>query len=232
MNIRLFFALLCLSAALCLCACAQRPVRVAQEARFKSMCLRLKPEMTSRALLDEQGNYLENHLKPLSGDEYGRILFERLSPSFRYGDADPMVAPKSFAESVASPKDAQIRDKGFTLTQGLDTVEVELLAAADWNGDGKNSWLISCRVNYGSAPRSRVYYAAVADPETEGMLRASALGVYECETFDCAFRSAGSFAPESPVIESLPGRRTITSPPTGGAQAPAPRARQGRLFRP
>jgi hypothetical protein len=156
-----------------------------------------------------------------SEKDYGKILFQHLSPSFRYNADNPMAAPTTFAESAASRRDAQIRKHGFTLKQGLDTVDLNLIAQSDWEGHGRKEWLLSCKVTSGGAPVSRTYYLALPDLEAEGVLTARTLAIFECVAYDCNLHlpEAGTYVPEAPVIESLPGQRTITSPP---AKLPAP----------
>ena len=215
-------AALCVLA--CVSACALRPVRVVQERQFKIMCAHLRPEMLRRALLDAQGNYLSSPLHAFKKD-YGEILFQQLSPAFRYNADNPMTAPKTFAESAASRREARIRDYGFTLKQGLDTVDVNLIAQSDWEGAGSKEWLLSCKVTSGGAPVSRTYYLALPELETEGVLTARTLAVFECIAYECKLHvpQAGTtgYAPESPVIESMPGQRAVTSP---SAKSPAPPA--------
>ena len=206
-------------------ACSLRSIRVVQERQFKTMCMQLRQEMVRRSLLDEQGNYLSNPFSALKSDRrYGNILFLRLSPSFRYASDNPMSAPKTFAESAASRRDVRIRDYGFTLKQGLDTIDLNLIAQSDWDGNGQNEWLLSCNVTSGDAPVSRTYYLALPSLETEGVLTARTLAVFECMAYDCSlyFPQAGntSYVPESPVIESMPGQRAITSPPVNQPVAP------------
>jgi hypothetical protein len=220
----LFFALLCLS------ACGLRSVHVVQEHQFQNMCAQLRPEMMRRSLLDEQGNYLSNPLLAFtSKKDYGETLFQYLSPSFRYNADNPMSAPKTFAESVASRRDVQVRDYGFTLKQGLDSVDLNLIAQSDWEGDGQKEWLLSCKVTSHGAPISRMYYLALPDLEAKGVLTARTLAVFECVAYDCNLHlpQAGTpaYAPEAPVIESMPGPRAITSPPanppTAGTHKPS-----------
>lgn len=207
--------LFCISAS----ACALRPVRVIQEPQFNAMCRRLKTEMTRRSLLDAEGNYLAGLLpSPALRGDYGRILFERLSPSFRYGGQAPATAPKTFLESAASMKEVRIREYGFSMKQGLDTVDVDMLALADWEGGGGGDWLISCRVLSGGAPLSRTYYAAIAEPADEGILTARAVALYECGIFDCTLYTDGSYLPETPVLEFLPGQRPVTTPPAAAVK--------------
>ena len=202
----------------CVSACSLRSVRVVQEDQFLVMCSRLRPEMTRRSLLDEQGNYLSSPLfaSALTGNS-GETLFQRLSPSFRYNADNPMAAPGTFAESAASSHDVHIRDYGFTLKQGLDTVELELIAQSDWEGDGQKEWLLSCKVTSGGTSVSRTYYLALPDLKAEGVLTARTLAVFECIAYECNLHlpkaGAATYAPESPVIESMPGQRAITSPP-------------------
>jgi len=183
--------------------------------------------MKRRSLLDEQGNYLSSPLFPLTlKKDYGQTLFQQLSPSFRYDADNPMAAPKSFAESAASRRDVQIRDYGFTLKQGLDTVYLDLIAQSDWDGTGLKEWLLACKVILGSAPVNRTYYLALPDLEAQGVLNARTLAVFECVAYDCILHLpiAGKLThtPESPVIESMPGQRAITTPPV---QPPAPSAK-------
>ena len=210
-------------------ACSLRSVRVVQERQFATMCAQLRPEMIRRSLLDEQGNYLASPLRAFTlKSDYGELLFRHLSPSFRYNADNPMAAPKTFAESAASMRDVQIRDYGFTLKQGLDTVDLNLIARSDWEGGGQQEWLLSCKVAFGSTPVSRTYYLALPDLEAEGVLTARVLAVFECIAYDCTLHlpQAGesAYAPESPVIESMPGQRVITSPPANPPAPPAARA--------
>jgi hypothetical protein len=227
-----------LAFSLFLSACSLRPVRVLQEPLFKTMCGRLGPEMIRRSLLDADGQYLANHLPVFKKrDDYGTMLFRRLSPSFRYRPDAPaalMKAPESFAESVSSPRDARIREYGFSLTQGTDAVDVDMIALADWDGTGKEDWLLSCRVDFGGAPVSRVYYLVVAAPGEEGALVARTIAVHECAAFDCAVYPGDGYIPEAPVIEVAPGRSAVTSPPSSrppvrpAARFPAEAPKKGR----
>ena len=226
--VRRFFPQFCilLCIALCVSACSLRSVRVVQERKFKTMCAHLRTEMFRRSLLDAQGNYLSSPLSALpSKKDCGEILFRHLSPSFRYSADNPMAAPKTFAESAASINDVHIRDYGFTLKQGLDTVELDLLAWSDWEGNGLREWLLACKVTFGSSPMRRTYYLALPALEAEGVFNARLLAVFECIAYDCGLHlpQAGesAYVPESPVIESMPGQRAVTSP---AANPPAPPA--------
>ena len=223
MQICIFFVLLCVS------ACGLRPVRVVQERQFQIMCAQLRPEMIRRSLLDEQGNYLSSPLFTLTSQkDYGNTLFHHLSPAFRYNADNPMSAPKTFAESAASRREVQIRDYGFTLKQGLDTVDLNLIAQSDWEGEGRKEWQLSCKVTSGGAPVTRTYYLAIPDLEAEGALAARTLAVFECMAYDCNLylpqAGKSAYAPESPIIESMPGQRAITSPPASPSAPPSVKA--------
>ena len=183
-----------------------------QESRFSAMCRLLRTDMEKHYLLDAEGHYLAWRL-PTQQADYGRILFERLSPVFRYGASISASVPATFAESAASPHDAQIHDYGFSLVQGTDKIETNMLASADWDGDGKSDWLISCRVLPENAPWSRTYYLVVKNPGTEGILQTRTLALYKCEAYACELHSGDSYIPEAPVAEVLPGKRTVTVPP-------------------
>jgi len=203
---------------LALSACSLRPVRVVQERQFMIMCAQLRPEMQRRSLLDEQGAYLSSPLRVFKArQDVGEKLFQRLSPSFRYSADNPMAAPQTFVESAVSRHDVHVRDYGFTLKQGLDTVDVDLIAQSDWEGAGRKEWLLSCKVTFGSAPVSRTYYLALPDLEGDNMLYGRILAVFECVAYDCELFLSGmgrsAYAPESPVLESMPGQRVVTSPP-------------------
>ena len=208
-----------------LSACSLRPVHVVQERRFTIMCAQLRPEMQRRSLLDDQGAYLSSPLLAFMLKKgYGEMLFQHLSPSFRYSADNPMAAPKTFAENAASRHDVQIHDYGFTLKQGLDTVNVDLIAQSDWEGAGRKEWLLSCNVMFGGAPASRTYYLALQDLVAEDVLRARTLAVFECVGYDCELYLPGmgtsSYAPESPVIEFIAGQREVTSPPAKSSIQP------------
>ena len=205
------------SSVLLLVACSLRPVQVVQEQQFTSMCKRLGPEMLRRSLLDEQGNYLAPLSSTSDSDHaYGSILFRRLSPSFRYA-AQETGLPSSFAEGNEA-QDVQLGEKGFKLRQGLNTVEMEMIAVADWEGNGNSEWLASCKIVPEGSLASRTYYLAIAKaPDELAPLVARVLAVYDCENFVCTLYSgsggAQPYAPEAAVIESMPGQRKITSPP-------------------
>jgi hypothetical protein len=210
-------------------ACSLRSIRVVQEDQFKSMCARLRPEMMRRSLLDEQGNYLSSPLLAFTMQkDYGETLFRRLSPAFRYNPDNPMAVPKTFEKSAASRNAVQIRDYGFTLKQGLDTVILDLIAQSDWEGKGQKEWLLSCKVVSDGAPVSRTYYLALPDLEAEGILTARILAVFECIAYDCDLHlpqtGKTTYTPESPVIESMPGQRVVTSPPAKPPTPPAAKA--------
>jgi len=235
---RHFFPQCCvlLCVLLCASACSLRSVRVVQERQFKTMCAHLRPEMLRRSLLDEQGNYLASPLPALpSKSDCGENLFRQLSPSFRYSADNPMAAPKTFAESAASRRDVHIRDYGFTLKQGLDTVDLDLIARSDWEGDGRQEWLLACKVTFGSTPVHRTYYLALPSLEAEGALTARLLAVFECMAYDCGLylpqAGEAAYLPETPVIEAMPGQRAVTSPtihpPAAGSHQPGVSHKRG-----
>jgi hypothetical protein len=207
---------------------------VVQERQFKTMCAQLRPEMQRRSLLDEQGNYLSSPLPALpTKRDCGETLFRHLSPAFRYSADNPMAAPRTFAESAASRSDVHIRDYGFTLRQGLDTVDLDLIARSDWEGEGQQEWLLACKVTFGGAPVSRTYYLALPALETEGVLAARPIAVFECIAYDCALHvpQAGesAYAPEAPVFESMPGQRAVTSPAADPPAVPDAGSRKVRV---
>ncbi len=155
-------------AAALLCAlagCAPSGMRVVNPVDsdgFAAMSRIMQEKMQARGIVDEDGRWMQMMFSfgPFGA---GNTMLDRLSPSFRFPDAG-MRTPVTLRASLG--EDAVVRAKGPSAVaeQGLFRMELDLLALVDWNGDGEDDWLISCRIFKSKRSRDfREYYLAVTD---------------------------------------------------------------------
>ena len=201
---------------LVLCGCSAKTVTVADEAEFATMIRRIGPVLQKRAVVDEQGAYMT----PVFGGgvpDAGAVLYERLSPAFRFR-VDPSLLPPTFAATRAKGDSLRMRPDGFLLQQGLQEIRVALLGITDWNDDGRDDWLVLCRVRSPGERTDLDYYLAITDTEAARLIP-RVLAVYDCRSARCRLLVEGAekgnagLHPESPVIEVEAGQREITPAP-------------------
>ena len=215
---RYFAALfLALSCAGCLGIGAQRAMTVYDQDNMRKMMLLLKNEMHERGIVSPEGTYY-SPIFAASVKNAGKTLFQKLSPAFRFPDADPSSLPLTF-ENFTLPSAVLAFDKTkFTLEQGLETAQCCVLAETDWNGDGTKDWLAVFRISRKN-PRSaktasREFFLAIprsnasvlnaevlAVTDTEGSRRATFKSVAEAE-------QAGIFR-DTPAVDAVQGQQIV-----------------------
>lgn len=227
-------SLLCLSM-LCLASGCFKPaenltVKPMDEREFRAMAVDLRPQLTQKGVLDRNGAWY-SPVFSLAGLGFspaksaGSTLLDRLSPAFRFPGSDPALLPSTFRAMLTDEARVTVTDHAFTVEQGLDRLHVSLLALTDWNRDGRDDWLLLCRVEPQSTPgRRRDYYLVLTDL-TRDVLVPQVLAVRDCVDGRCRMvdnPADPGLAPDSPAVELMQGQQTVTRPPESGPAA-APR---------
>lgn len=231
-------AALCLAGVLEVCllgGCAvpdgNLTVQPLDEPEFRTMTTLLRPQLTRQGLLTEDGAWYEPVLS-LAGmglgstGHAGAILFERLSPAFRFPGLAQELLPGSFRSMVTSEARVSVAAHSFTVLQGMDKVHVSLLALTDWTRDGRDDWLLLCRIEPQNQQGTRRDYYLLVDDPAASVLKPRVLAIRDCVSGRCRVVETADdpgLAPESPAVELMQGQQTITQPP---ASAPA-EARRG-----
>ena len=211
-----------IAAVLCgmLSACAPQGARLVNAldgAQFVTMSRAMRPAMLERGLVDAQGDWY-SPLLSFPPKDAGAQLVDRLSPAFRF-PGSRVAMPRTFRAMLTS--EAKVRAEGnrAVIEQGLSLVELALTALADWNGDGRDDWLVSCRVSFVDTPRRYREYFLVISRTDAPVLEPAVLLVRDhvygkvTVTKDA---SAGVLA-ETPAAEFLQGQTTVTQQPDSRA---------------
>lgn len=211
----------------CLCllaGCGARTVSVIDDKGFAEMSRRMPEEMRARRLLTSDGDYL-TRLTP-EARPYGEILFATLSPDFLFDDTGGHVYFGETFRATRTPSSrVSMRKNGFTLRHPTQIVTVSMLGVLDWDDDGTDEWLASCRVEPLRGSRVRTYYILIPPPAHAGQpLKAAVAALYECYGLACTMyvnnalvlHGEGNDAatPATPVQDSVPGLQQVTEPPT------------------
>ncbi len=163
-EMRSFFAAVLLFALAGCAASGMRVVNTVDSTGFQEMSRAMQEAMHARKIVDEDGRWMQR-MFAFGPFDAGNTMLDRLSPSFRFPDAG-MKLPATLRASLG--EDAVVRTHGPSAVaeQGLFRMELDLLALTDWNGDGDDDWLISCRIFKSKKSRDfREYYLAVTDPK-------------------------------------------------------------------
>ena len=157
-----------LSMSFVLSACAPKSMRMVDakdEVAFVTMYHAMKPAMLKNELVDSKGNWYAP-LISTEPEHVGHALLDRLSPKFccAYLSEPPV---KSF-RAMTTPEDAVRVGPWSTSLRTQDyAVKLQLAAVTDWNDDGKDDWLVSCRVTLAASPdESREYFLLIANFES------------------------------------------------------------------
>lgn len=216
-------ACLTLIALFLLNACA-RPISVVEDRGFQLMAKRMTKEMQARNILDGSGRYLDT---PLLGEQhdYGKRLFECLSPSFMLNDAGHVYLGESLAATVSSKSRVRHHANGFSINHPTQILTVNMLAVADWDNDGTKEWIVSCLVEPKRGGRTRTYYLLVPplDGTAKNPVQATVAAVWECFGLACNLyvrnskhlEPAASDPAQEPTLvqDIIPGLQTVTEPP-------------------
>ena len=150
-----------------LTACASRDMRMVDakdDAAFAAMYLAMKPAMQERHLVDKKGNWYEP-LMSMGPEDAGIRLLDSLSPEFCRDELNEEGA-RSFRDMLMPHDKVTVGPVSATLRMQAHTVRLQLTAVADWSGNGKDDWLVTCRTVKNSAPEEpREYFLLITDTE-------------------------------------------------------------------
>jgi hypothetical protein len=210
-------------------------VTVLDDSGFRSLAQRFKPALQAKRLLDGDGNWVEPLVSLTSAPaDAGNRLFRRLSPAFRFQRTDAAQAPATFTASRVEGDELAMSSRGFSLVQGTRRVSVSLIALADWNGDGKDDWIVRCAVRASQPPTdgfARDYYLVITNPDA-ALFRPQMIGVYDCHNQNCvAYADGRNCPPEDLTVDLRAGQRIVTAPPAKPGKDRKPDALQEKKLR-
>lgn len=161
------FLMIALGCLLALPACAPSGIRMVDArdpAGFVAMSRAMRPAMLERNLVDGRGDWYSPSIV-LGPEQVGAVLLDALSPKFCADELD-ILDEKTFREVLMPSDKATVSENTAVVrTQGR-TISLRLVAVADWNGDGRKDWLVTCRVSRDSSPsRVREYFLLLIDGE-------------------------------------------------------------------
>lgn len=146
-----------------LSACAPRDMRLVDAVdapQFVAMSKAMRPVMLHKHLVDHRGSWYSAPLALRPADA-GAALAERLSPAFLKSDE---FTGSTFRASLK--RDAVVKQERFaaSIRQNGKIVTLELTAVTDWDGNGKDDWLVSARIGEADEPRvCREYFLVITD---------------------------------------------------------------------
>ena len=211
-----FCACLALGACLGLAACAPQDCRMVDAldgGQFVAMSRAMRPVMLKKNMVDAEGNWYSPMFSSRPSDA-GRTLVDRLSPASRFPNSKVAVAP-TFRALLSADAKVTLNDNRAVMEDGMNRVELELVAVTDWNNDGTDDWLVMCRSGYTDTPRRfREYYLVIID------LKTPVLQPYVLMVLDHVYNrvkvqsdaSAGELV-ESNAVEYLQGQAVVTQAP-------------------
>ncbi len=215
-----------------LTACTTTPVYVAHPQQFKLMSQRMPQELIARKLMTTNFDYTIASA-PLGSQDYGTALYTGLNPAFLFDDVAQKSAT-SFAASLAPHEKVQMRNTGFTISATTlqekngtkpkfgsagRRIDIDIIAISDWEGDGTQDWILTCRYvkNYGAYPRT--YYmvvprnASTSFPQQK--LQSTVIAVYEeAGPKGRIYLRESKVNQTSHVQDVVPGLKNVTMPPS------------------
>lgn len=208
--------LLSLVCGLSLCACAPQSMRMVDTVdapQFVSMSRAMRPVMLKKQLVDYRGSWYSPSPSILPFDA-GVRLVQALSPAFLESDE---FSGKTFRASLS--RNAVMETERFTasLRQNGLLVSLALTAVTDWDGDGKDDWLVSCRLGRAESPREYREYFLVIENVKAAVLQPKVLLVQDC-SYGQKTVVAEPFHSEladSKAAEFLQGETDVTQAPAG-----------------
>lgn len=218
------FVVLCVAGLMggCVTPAGNLTVQPLDKPEFRAMTAALRPQLIRKGLLTDDGAWYAPVLSRAGmgfgpAKNAGAVLLDRLSPAFRFPGAAPSLPFASFRDMLTDEATVTVTGHAFTVLQGVDRLHVSLLALTDWNRDGRDDWLVLCRVE----PRNqkdtrRDYYLLIADPAAP-VLVPQVLAVRDCVNGRCRVvetADAPGLAPDSPAVELMQGQQAVTQPPS------------------
>ena len=154
-----------------LAACAPQGLRLVDtkdDASFAAMYHAMKPAMVQKKMAGSDGSWY-TPLVSLGPDNAGQRLVDGLSPKF-LGTEWNEPTTKVFRDILSPWDKLSIGPYSATLRMGRHSIKLQLTAITDWNEDGKDDWLVTCRVTPKNTPlESREYFLLIADTEAMPM---------------------------------------------------------------
>ncbi len=201
------------------CAVPENRIQInpVDSVEFNTMLPVLAPLLREKGVLDNKDSWYEPVFSFKNfGDagNAGEILLHRLSPAFRFPGIEKNQIPPTFAALLGDTAQVVTTKTGFEAQVGLDTVKVSLVALTDWNKDGKDDWLVVCRVQPSSAPQARRDYYVVITDLTRPVLDPQLILVHDCLMGTCASGSTPVLPfSDSMALEIETGQTSVVAPP-------------------
>lgn len=170
MRLRTFGLGFVLASMLALAGCAPQGVRLVDTvdaSKFVTMSRAMRDGMMRKHIVDHRGDWYSPTVSLLPRDA-GKALAERLSPSFlpEFERSDASSLPAAMGRGTHVQEE---RFRAVLSREGL-SVTLELVAVTDWNDDGRDDWMVSCRVVRASAPQeTREYFMVLVDTDAAVM---------------------------------------------------------------
>ena len=214
--------LLALFAATLLSGCAGPALTIVQDKQFDTMNRHMHRELEKRGLLNA-GHGFSLPFFNAQAVRYGDVLFRTLSPSFMLGECEHVYLGGTFKATMQPDSRLNLRENGFSIEHATQSLDMEMIGIADWNGDGQKEWIVSCHVHPKRAGRDRTFYLLVPPPLSEGeVLKGTIAAVWECYGAACSLhlrdtksieRDPDALTPKTVVQDVAPGVGTVTTPP-------------------
>ena len=162
-----FARLIAVFCAFLLAACAPQGLRLVDtkdDASFADMYRAMKPAMLQKKMVGSDGSWYTPLID--SGlDNAGQRLVDGLSPKF-LGTEWNEPTTKVFRDLLSPWDKLAIGPYSATLRTNGHSIKLQLTAVTDWNEDGKDDWLVTCRVTQeNELQEAREYFLLIADTE-------------------------------------------------------------------
>ena len=150
-----------------LAACAPQGLRIVDtkdDASFAAMYRAMKPAMLQKKMVGRDGSWY-TPLIDSGPDDAGLRLVDALSPKFLGTEwNDPTT--KVFRDILSPWDKLSVGPYSATLRMSRHSIKLQLTAVTDWNEDGKDDWLVTCRVTQENEMQEvREYFLFIADTE-------------------------------------------------------------------
>lgn len=227
---RVFWVILALLGGLngCVASSISATVEPVNDDEFRAMIKVLRPQMKKQGVIDAEGAWYSPMFGSSVPTDAGQVLLTRLSPAFRFPGMKAELLPSNFKGMLAASAEIKVSESSFSVKQGLDKIFVGLLAVTDWNHDGKNDWLVLCRIEPQSTPGGkREYYLAVTDLE-KPIFVPQVIAIRDCVFGRCQVLGTveePGLVQDSAAAEIQQGQEAVTQAPKEPVLTPA-RAKQ------
>ncbi|MBQ7584943.1 MAG: hypothetical protein IJU40_01675 [Desulfovibrionaceae bacterium] len=189
---------------------------------YEALTKQMPEELKARQLPVSYEEY--QSAETSSSKPYGKILFAQLSPTFMKGQTAQYYLGDTFKDTL-QPMRSRVShlQNGFNLEHVSQSIEVRMLAIVDWNQDGKEEWLVSCKVTPRRGVHIKTWYLLVPPPlNSQEILLGTPCAILDCVGAKCQLivkpsqeipRMAKNDAPLTEVKEFRPGEQNVTTPP-------------------